>query len=46
MLEIPLVDIPKFFQSLLVQKPDLDSVFDNGEHNNTGTKIREILGLG
>lgn len=46
MLEMPLVDIPRLFLSLLVQNPDLDSVFDNGKHNNTGIKIRQILCLG
>lgn len=44
-LEMSLVDIPRFFLSLLVQKPDLDSVFDNRKHNNTGIKIRQVLQL-
>ena len=44
-LEMSLVDIPRFFQTLLVQKPDLDSVFDNGKHNNTGIKISQIIQL-
>ena len=33
--------ISQDFLSLVVQKPDLDSVFDNEKHNNTGIKIRQ-----